>query len=242
MWKRDFFKRFLPQAIGSVRRMVDQREHVSHRYLTGTGIEIGALHNPLPVPKQAQVRYVDRLPLPELRQHYPELNHLPMVTVDVVDDGETLATLADASQDFVIANHFLEHCQNPIRALVNMFRVLKPQGILYTSVPDKRLTFDRDRPVTELSHLIRDYEQGPQISRQAAFEEYVRLVDKVTDPAKAREKIDHYLAIDYSIHYHAWTEVEMLELLVYLHKVLKLPFDVEYLARNEIEIVMILRK
>ena len=35
--------------------------------------------------------------------------------VDVVDDGETLATVAGGDrQDFIVANHFLEHTENPI--------------------------------------------------------------------------------------------------------------------------------
>ncbi len=222
--------------------MTALREQAAHRYLRGAGIEIGALHKPLSVPREVTVRYVDRLPVEALRRHYAEFKHLPLVPVDIVDDGETLASLPDASQDFVIANHFLEHCQNPIRALISMTRVLKPDGILYAAVPDKRRTFDRDRPITPLSHLIRDFKEGPEWSRQAAFEEYVRLVDKVTDPREARAKTDYYLGINYSIHYHVWTERDLLELLVYLGREQQLPLELEYLLRNEIEIIMVLRK
>ena len=45
----------------------------------------------------------------------------PFVPVGCIDDGERLGKIADASQDFVIANHFLEHCQDPILALLNIF-------------------------------------------------------------------------------------------------------------------------
>ena len=64
---------------------------------------------------------------------------------------ESLATIPDGSQDFVIADHFIEHCQDPISALTIHFRVLKTGGILYMAVPDKRFTFDKDRPVTPTS-------------------------------------------------------------------------------------------
>ena len=40
--------------------------------------------------------------------------------VDVVDDAQTLATFPDESVDFVIANHVLEHLEDPIGALENV--------------------------------------------------------------------------------------------------------------------------
>ena len=93
------------------RRFRACRRPLSDRYLEGEGIEIGALHRPLAVAPGARVRYVDREDERELRRHYPELAELPLVPVDIVDDGETLSTLADASVDFVIANHFIEYAR-----------------------------------------------------------------------------------------------------------------------------------
>lgn len=218
------------------------REAIADRYLKGDGIEIGALHQPLKVPHDARVKYLDRLSNEALRQHYPELNGLPLVSVDILDDGETLATIPDYSQNFVIANHLVEHCQNPIKAVMNMLRVLKKNGILYLSIPDKRYTFDRDRPVTAIDHIIKDFDEGPDWSRKPAFEEYVKYVDKVSDEAEAKKKVAHYMAIDYSIHYHAWTEIEMVELIMFLKRKLEIPFMVELVIKNDIEVIMILRK
>jgi ferredoxin len=45
-----------------------------------------------------------------------DVGHYKCVEVDVVDDGERLESFADASLDFVVSSHFLEHCQDPIRA------------------------------------------------------------------------------------------------------------------------------
>ena len=119
---------------------------VAKKFITGAGIEIGALHSPLPLPPDAKARYVDRMAVPDLRRQYPELNALNLVDIDIIDDGERLDSIRDATQDFVIANHFIEHCQNPLLALRNMLRVLKPGGILYLAIPDKRFTFDADNP------------------------------------------------------------------------------------------------
>ncbi|MEJ7767735.1 MAG: hypothetical protein WKF89_07975 [Chitinophagaceae bacterium] len=54
------------------------------------------------------------------RNLYPELKDLNLVPVDYLADGELLESVADTSQDFVITNHFLEHCQN---AAVHFFNV-----------------------------------------------------------------------------------------------------------------------
>ena len=50
--------------------------------------------------------YVDRMDENDLRRHYPELNDLPLVKVNIVDDGEKLTAFEPNSQDFIIANHF----------------------------------------------------------------------------------------------------------------------------------------
>src|SRR5437868_3415445 len=83
------------------------RADVARVYLRGQGIEIGALHRPLRVPRKARVSYLDRLPRADLYRQYPTLAGHHFVPVDIVDDAERLARVADGSQDFVIANHFL---------------------------------------------------------------------------------------------------------------------------------------
>lgn len=216
------------------------RKYISAKYLKGNGIEIGALHNPLKVSSAAQVKFVDRLSKDELRCHYQELQHLKLVDVDIVDDGELLRTIADSSQDFVIANHFIEHCQNPILAVINMLRAIKPGGILYLAIPDMRLTFDSERPVTTLEHVVRDYQEGPECSRTAHFEEYVRLVEKYQGEAEIAKQVKYLMDLDYSIHFHCWTQQEALEMLQYIQPQIR--FDIEMMMLNIEEIIFVLRK
>jgi hypothetical protein len=52
----------------------------------------------------------------DLRQQYPELGAVRLVEADIVDNGETISSIADNSWDFAIANHMIEHCQNPRRS------------------------------------------------------------------------------------------------------------------------------
>ena len=54
------------------------------------------------------------------------------------------------------------------------------------------------------------------------------------------------MEIEYSIHYHSWTQAEMIEMLSGMRKQLGFPFEIEFLMRNRIdsieECIFILRK
>jgi SAM-dependent methyltransferase len=217
------------------------RRRLAKHYLRGSGLEIGALHCPLSLPASATVRYVDRMDCAGLREHYPELSKETLVDVDIVDDGEKLSTRPDASADFIIANHFIEHTQDPLGTLSNHLRVLRPRGILYLAVPDRRRTFDSDRPPTPLDHVVRDHREGPAWSRPIHQEEWARLVDKVPIsevPARVRALEQS----DYSIHYHVWTPSEFTALLEHARREQRLPFGIEKLQGNGHEFIAILRR
>lgn len=218
------------------------REVVANTYLSGTGIEIGALHNPLKVPKGTSVKYVDRFPVEILRKHYPELKNIDLVEVDIIADGERLETVGDASQDFVIANHFIEHCANPILAVSNMLRVLKKDGILYIALPDKHYSFDCDRPVTTFKHMVRDYDEGPDWSRRVHFEEWSKLVNKAKDEDELEEQVSRLMDMDYSIHYHVFTPDTMMEFFLRVKKSLDYDFKYEIFFKNGTEVIIVLRR
>ena len=125
------------------------------------------------------MRYVDRFDIRALREHYPELENYAIVEPDIIDDGETLPTVQAGSVDFVIANHMIEHCEDPIRTVKSFLRVLRPGGMIYMAVPDRRFTFDRDRSPTPLEHIRRDHEEGPGWSRRQHYEEWATFHDEV---------------------------------------------------------------
>lgn len=220
-----------------------RRDFLAAIYLEGEGIEIGALHTPLKVPAQAQVKYVDRSPVEDLQKHYSELGEVDYIIPDIIDDGETLVTIGDESLNFVIANHFIEHCQDPVKALKNMLRVLRYGGILFLTVPEQRATADFERPATPIDHVLRDHHEGPEWSRQGHFAEFVRLFAFMKKEGEEAERwTEHLMALDYSIHYHVWSQFEFFELITTLKKTFKLYFDVEMFFKNEAEFIFILRK
>ena len=165
------------------------REDLARRYLCGDGIELGALTKPLRVPPDVRVRYVDRLPVERLIQaegpglRCAGIDPQAMVHVDVVDDASTLATFPDRSVDFVIANHVLEHLEDPVCALENMLRVLRRGGVLLLTLPDPRYTFDRRRSRTTVEHVIKDHTAGPATSRYTHYEEWAREIEGREDAA-----------------------------------------------------------
>jgi predicted SAM-dependent methyltransferase len=216
---------------------------IADRHLRGRGLEIGALQDPLRVRRGVVVRYVDCLDTEALRAMHPQKSARRFVKVDIVDDGERLATIADDSEDFVIANHFLEHCEDPIGTLRNLLRVVRPGGVVYLSVPDKRHIFDCDRPSTTVEHLIRDHEHGPAISRQSHYEEVVRLAMKVQGEAEVQAAVQDLVDKKYRIHFHCWTQTDFLQLLCTLQVRPGFKrFDVVEFVANEREMVVVLRR
>jgi len=226
---------------------LDARRVFAAHYLAGDGLEIGPLHQPLALPPQARARYVDRLSVADLRSEYPDLADWNLTEVDVIDDGEKLATIPAESQDFIVANHFLEHCENPIGTIETHLGKLKPGGVLFYAVPDKRYTFDFRRQPTPIEEMTADYEQGPERSRATHYDEWARWVTSALGPGEHTDeeieaKARALEAAKYSIHMHVWTQAEFLELILHCRRRFGDAFDVEAAARSAIEFVVVLRK
>jgi SAM-dependent methyltransferase len=218
-----------------------KRVALAAHYLKGSGIEIGALHQPLPLPPKASVKYVDRLSRDDLRRHYPELKDYDLVEPDVICNGETLSEIADGSVSFVVANHFIEHTEDPIAALKTFLRVLKPDGIIFMAVPDKRGTFDRDRDMTPFSHLEKDHEAGPQGSRHQHFIEWARDVEK-TSEAELANRVQALETSQYSIHFHVWDALGFLGFVSDAKTRHGLPLELCTVMADRAELIVVLRK
>jgi SAM-dependent methyltransferase len=223
---------------------LDARTEFAARYLRGEGLEIGPLHLPLKMPPEARPRYVDRMPVDQLRREYPELAGWDLTPVDVIDDGERLATVAESSQDFIVANHFLEHCEDPIGTIETHLGRLKPGGVLFYAVPDKRYTFDFRRPVTPTAHMVEDYEQGAERSRRQHYEEWAGMVfpEEGESEEQMRARAREIEATRYSIHMHAWTQAGFLALILECRERFDDAFEIEAAARQGIEFIVVLRK
>jgi SAM-dependent methyltransferase len=77
-----------------------------------------------------------------------------------IREATDLHDIPNGSYDFILSSHNIEHIANPLRALQEWRRVLKPVGAMVLVVPHRDGTFDHNRPVTTLAHLIEDLQNG----------------------------------------------------------------------------------
>ena len=98
-----------------------------------------------------------------------------------VQEAQNLKKISDNSYDFVISSHCLEHCANPIAALKEWKRVLKPNGHILILVPNKEYTFDHGRKVTNFEHLKEDYNNEVGEEDLTHLDEILQLHDLEMD-------------------------------------------------------------
>jgi SAM-dependent methyltransferase len=223
-------------------RIEPNRETLAARYLRGEGIEIGARCHPLRVPAGARVRHVDNLTPEEMKRDYAAALEGTPVEPDVIDDAQRLAKFEDGSLDFIIANHLLEHLEDPIGALKRFFRVLRPGGVLFLSIPDKERTFDRKRAATTLEHVVRDHIEGPEGSRREHYEESARFTPGRRTEAQIHGMAERWTSEGRSIHFHCWRQWDMFALFAHLRNAENVPFAVEAFQRHYRESLFVLRK
>ncbi len=203
--------------------------------LRGDGIEIGALHKPLTLPDGATAKYVDFRTREDNIRQYPHLDPGAIVETHYVCDGESLDAVATDSVDFVIANHMLEHCINPIRTVENFLRVTRDGGFLFISLPDKRHSFDHQRPVTPFSHILSDYRNDIQTEPLATYQEWCELVDPSMNAERMHRK-------QTNIHFHVWTYLEMVEMFHRMQSDLGFPLSIVETAVDGVDVTLLLKK
>lgn len=216
------------------------RSELARKYLRGSGIEFGALNAPLDVPDGVKIAYADL----QDNDYYIELatrQYGHVTTPNIIADIEVMDGIADSSVDFVVANQVIEHVENPLRALRTISRVLRPGGIAFISLPDKRFSFDRKRAITPLAHFIKDYEQGPEWSRPEHYDDWVHLAEGF-DGETRRERAAGMLGRRANIHFHVWDFDAMAQFFAYAATVPEIGLAIVHSQQNRGEGVWILRK
>lgn len=102
-----------------------------------------------------------------------------------IGEASNLEFIKNSSYDFILSSHCIEHLANPIQGLSEWIRVLKKDGLLVLVVPHKDGTFDHQRPVTSLEHLIHDFNNQIDESDMTHLDEILRLHDLTKDPGAA---------------------------------------------------------
>lgn len=156
---------------------------------------------PFRVRPGCHVLYADRNSVADLeRRGY--FGAAEVITPDLTSDFQDMQGISDNSIDFIIASHVIEHTPSPLRALKSAYAKLRRNGQLVLIVPDKEVTFDKDRHLTSLDHAILDFESP---SRERDWEHYVEFFQKCfprPDPVSAAKTP---FEEGHDIHYHTWT-------------------------------------
>lgn len=128
--------------------------------------------------------------------------------------GSLNDTPAD-SYDAVLASHVLEHLANPLGALAEWSRVVRPGGQLLLIVPHRDGTFDHRRPVTPLAHLLQDAARKTGEEDLTHMQEILALHDLERDPgAPDRETFERRCrenASTRAMHHHVFTSRSVVE-------------------------------
>jgi len=192
------------EIVKNLRSPLCARNVISLKYLSGKGLEIGALHRPMPVDENTEVIYVDRATLNEHRQVRKNLAGEYLVFNNIIEDGEELYSIEDESFDFIVASHFLEHSADLIKTLKNHYRVIKKNGIMFYIIPDKRFTFDKPRKLTSFQHIEEDFLKGWEYNSQWHYREYFSVLHNEKGQ-KFEQKLNNLRGKKIDIHYHVWT-------------------------------------
>jgi SAM-dependent methyltransferase len=158
----------------------------------------------------------------------------------LIGEAGRLEGVPDDAYDAVLASHVLEHLANPLGALAEWQRIVRPGGHLLLVIPHRDGTFDHRRPVTTLEHLRADADRGAGEDDLTHLEEILALHDLRRDPGAPNREVFQQRcrenASTRAMHHHVFvsrTVVQMCEaagLEVLLLRA-KLPFNIVCLCR-----------
>ncbi len=138
---------------------------LAHQYCRGQGLELGAAaHNPFNLsgcknvaPHASHLEHAHRRSFELFRNLQLEMCNA-YALIDMVGVAAKLP-VPDASQDYVLSSHVVEHLPDVVGAFLEWKRVLRPGGTVFMIVP-KRHVCDQGRPLTSIDHFAVDHRYG----------------------------------------------------------------------------------
>jgi SAM-dependent methyltransferase len=158
----------------------------------------------------------------------------------LIGEAGHIDAVTDDSYDALLASHVIEHMANPLGALAEWQRVVRPGGHLLLVVPHREGTFDHRRPITSLEHIGEDAEQETGEDDASHLAEILELHDLSRDPgAPSRQIFESRCRENASLramHHHVFDSRSVVELcraaqLTVLELRPKLPFNIVCLCR-----------
>ena len=256
--------------------MIDPRKRFLDTFdkiLDLKGLEIGALNSPIiqleDVVDRGEIFYLDHLSTDELREKYradTSVNIDNIVKVDFIcPDGDLVKAVAGIQFDYIVASHVIEHVPNVLKFLQDAAKILKPGGQLFLIIPDKRFTFDAERPETTFGTVLDSFLSGDtRPSVKAVYDHFAKSIEMnahevwhgLLKDKQPKKLLSTQLAWDlannvksnngyYDVHVNIFTPQSFFEILerAILHNIVN--FEVERFEDTEVgklEFFTILRK
>jgi SAM-dependent methyltransferase len=102
-----------------------------------------------------------------------------------IAEATDLGRLPAASYDFVLSSNNLEHIENPLKAIDDWLRLLRPDGHLLLVLPKRESNFDHRREITRFAHLLDDHAAGTTEHDLTHLEEILERHDYAMTPETA---------------------------------------------------------
>jgi ubiquinone/menaquinone biosynthesis C-methylase UbiE len=132
-------------------------------------------------------------------------------------DGSALVEVPDSTYDVLLSSHNLEHFANPVKALKEWRRVLRPNGAFVLVLPNYRKSFDHLREPTSVDHMFDDFERNTGEDDLTHLPEILEKHDLTMDiPAGSRQDFHRRSLENFSnrcLHHHVFDERNSCELL-----------------------------
>jgi len=134
-----------------------------------------------------------------------------------ISEGNDLKDIKDDTYDFVLSCHNLEHFANPLKALHEWKRITKKDGHLILVLHNKEKTFDHNRKVTTLEHVINDYNNKMGEQDNTHFDEVINFHDISMDAGvnskdELRERVYQNFE-NRCVHHHVFNDQFVKEIL-----------------------------
>ena len=107
------------------------------------------------------------------------------VGTQFICDATDLSRLPAERYDFVLSSNNLEHIANPLKAIGEWLRLLRPGGQLLLVLPRQESNFDHRREITPFRHLVDDLQAGTTEHDLTHLEEILDRHDYAMTPETA---------------------------------------------------------
>lgn len=104
-------------------------------------------------------------------------------------DATDLSSITSEKYEFLLSCNVLEHIANPLKALHEWKRIIKPGGSLLLILPRKESNFDHNRKITSFEHLVDNYNNNVDERDLSSLQEILKYHDLSLDPEAGNKEM-----------------------------------------------------